>query len=246
MADTPESVGDGGSLVYTGGDYIYALGGYTSKNFWRYSISSDSWTKMSDTPAQVGCGGSLVYTGDYIYALRGDTTKDFWRYAVGGDTGYDKLASQGLMLRGNIATEGKDFGIIGGKVGIGTTSPTEKLHIKGNVKIEGNLNVTGNISGNISLVRVIEAAPFSGTTPSDICKNHGYDHCLFAEEVRIIKAYPFSTDGTCSGTYVHMADPYLTICNEPLDAGSTDCIDYPGDRSDEKMEWYSVVILCYN
>jgi len=29
-------------------------------------------------------------------------------------------------------------------VGIGTTSPSEKLHVKGKAKIEGNLNVTGN------------------------------------------------------------------------------------------------------
>lgn len=38
-----------------------------------------------------------------------------------------------MMVRGN------------GNVGIGTTSPTEKLHVAGNVKITGDIDVTGNI-----------------------------------------------------------------------------------------------------
>jgi len=128
MTSAPGTVSRGASLVYTGGDYIYAFRG-NSTDFWRYSISANSWTSMANAPGTVDYGGSLVYTGgDYIYAFRGNST-DFWRYTVGGDTGYDKLTSQGLMLRGNIVTDGQDFGIIGGNVGIGTATPTAKLTV---------------------------------------------------------------------------------------------------------------------
>jgi len=129
MTSTPAKVGLGGALVYTGGDYIYALRGNNTTDFWRYSISENSWTSMASTPDTNWYGTSLAYTGDYIYALRGGFRTDFWRYTVGGDTGYDKLASGGLMLRGNIIGEGVDFALIDGNLGVGTTTPTAKLTV---------------------------------------------------------------------------------------------------------------------
>jgi len=78
-------VEDGASLVWTGGDYLYALSGeYLEttpvQDFWRYDIVSDSWTTMAPIPENggVGDGGSLLWVGnwlpahaDYIYALGG-------------------------------------------------------------------------------------------------------------------------------------------------------------------------------
>ena len=85
LANTPADVGNGASLIYTGGDYIYALGGGTA--FWRYSISSDSWTSLANTPSSIGMGACLAYTGgDYIYAVRGQNTTDFWRYSISNDS----------------------------------------------------------------------------------------------------------------------------------------------------------------
>ncbi|MFW6117759.1 MAG: hypothetical protein ACOC6G_04155 [Thermoproteota archaeon] len=91
-ADPPRGMGDGASLVWTGGDYLYALRGEYDENtalcdFWRYSLSRDIWTQMEEIPAiahsggdgGVGDGGSLLYVGhwlknqtDYIYALSGN------------------------------------------------------------------------------------------------------------------------------------------------------------------------------
>ena len=88
MADTPATVYGGGSqAVYTGGDYIYALRGDNTTDFWRYSISSNSWTSMASTPASVELGATMVYTGgDYIYAVRGADTTDFWRYSISSNS----------------------------------------------------------------------------------------------------------------------------------------------------------------
>jgi len=90
-ADPPAGMGDGASLVWTGGDFMYALRGEFDEtsplyDFWRYSLSGDVWTAMTDIPAGpydgqggVGDGGSLIYVGswlttqtDYIYALSGN------------------------------------------------------------------------------------------------------------------------------------------------------------------------------
>jgi hypothetical protein len=89
-ANPPAGMGDGASLVWTGGDFLYALRGEFDEtsplcDFWRYSISGNVWTAMTDIPAGadgeggVGDGGSLIYVGswltaqaDYIYALSGN------------------------------------------------------------------------------------------------------------------------------------------------------------------------------
>lgn len=91
-SDPPAGMGDGASLVWTGGNYLYALRGEFLEDsalydFWRYSVSDDIWTSMSNIPAGpysggfggVGDGGSLLYVGfwlpthtDYIYALSGN------------------------------------------------------------------------------------------------------------------------------------------------------------------------------
>jgi len=91
-ADPPAGMGDGASLVWTGGDYLYALRGEFLEesplyDFWCYSLSENAWVAMADIPADphdggvggVGDGGSLLYVGlwlsshaDYIYALSGN------------------------------------------------------------------------------------------------------------------------------------------------------------------------------
>lgn len=91
-SDPPAGTGDGASLVWTGGDHLYALRGEFHEDsalydFWRYSLTDDAWTAVADIPALshsggvggVGDGGSLLYVGfwlpssaDYIYALSGN------------------------------------------------------------------------------------------------------------------------------------------------------------------------------
>lgn len=87
MTGTPGGVKDGGALTYDGGNYIYALQGYGNNNFWRYSISGNSWSWLHDTPYNVNDGGALTYDGDnYVYAFRGDGNTSYWRYSISGDS----------------------------------------------------------------------------------------------------------------------------------------------------------------
>ena len=85
MEDTLNTVQQGGSLVWTSGDYIYALRGIETTEFWRYSISNDNWTPMASISESV-TGSSLVWTGgDNIYALLqggGGLSNNFWRYSI--------------------------------------------------------------------------------------------------------------------------------------------------------------------
>lgn len=91
-SNPPDGMGDGASLVWTGEDFVYALRGEFDEqlplcDFWRYSLSANTWTVMADIPANphsggvggVGDGGSLLYVGfwlsgqtDYIYGLSGN------------------------------------------------------------------------------------------------------------------------------------------------------------------------------
>ena len=94
VANTPDNVSYGGSLVWTGGDNLYALQGYTD-NFWRYSILANSWTSVADAPGTIYYGGALVWTGeDNIYALQAydfvnDVYSDnFWRYSISENKWY--------------------------------------------------------------------------------------------------------------------------------------------------------------
>jgi hypothetical protein len=118
-ADPLGGMGDGASLVWTGSFYLYALRGEFLEgsplcDFWRYSLSGNTWTAIADIPADshdggaggVGDGGSLLYIGfwlsnqtDYIYALSGNQAypepipdKRFYQYTISNDS-WTRLAN---------------------------------------------------------------------------------------------------------------------------------------------------------
>jgi len=121
VADPPVGMGDGASLVWAGGEFLYALRGEFNEesptyDFWRYNITSDIWATIADIPAYphdvgvggVGDGGSLLYIGlwlsnqsDLIYALSGNQAypespqpipdNRFYRYTISTDS-WERLA----------------------------------------------------------------------------------------------------------------------------------------------------------
>ena len=84
------TVDTGGALDYPGGDFIMAFRGAMNPagnpsnrdDFWRYSISGNSWTQRPDALADVGAGGALAYLNNTHYAFRGASTADFWKFTA--------------------------------------------------------------------------------------------------------------------------------------------------------------------
>lgn len=96
---------DGASLVWAGGEYLYALQGEVPEtepncNFARYHIPTGSWEDLSPIPEPngVGDGASLLWIGnrlpemsDYIFALGGGDVDEslgysFYRYSISTDS----------------------------------------------------------------------------------------------------------------------------------------------------------------
>lgn len=75
----------GGDIYYPGsGDYIYALRGNQNSDFYRYSISTDTWENLESTQLGIDSGGRLAKGNDgYIYATRGWNSTFVYRYNIG-------------------------------------------------------------------------------------------------------------------------------------------------------------------
>jgi len=100
-------IDDGASLVWAGGEYLYALRGewqetVPCQDFFRYHIPTDTWSARSPIPDSggVGDGGSLLWTDNqtnYIFALGGnscleDPGYNFSRYSISSDS-WEELES---------------------------------------------------------------------------------------------------------------------------------------------------------
>ncbi|MFO7637680.1 MAG: PQQ-binding-like beta-propeller repeat protein, partial [bacterium] len=112
---------DGGSGAKYG-QYIYALKGGNTQQFWRYGIEADTWTELDTVPTLGSTGrrrrmnaGSyfVAYGGGAFFALKGNKTVEMWRYVIpyelnrtdgrGGVAGAGKVpvAAVALRLEGN-------------------------------------------------------------------------------------------------------------------------------------------------
>jgi hypothetical protein len=135
LTRNPYGADDGASLVWTGGDNIYAFPGAYDESlpkdnerfFLRYSISGDNWVQLENTPYHanggVDDGGSLAYpgSGDNIYALKGgDDTGGggsspgdlFWGYSIPDDN-WTTLQNIPAGVGDN---NGHRLGVVGGNI----------------------------------------------------------------------------------------------------------------------------------
>jgi hypothetical protein len=111
--------GDGQDLVWTGGDYIYKLNGYTSAigvsacEFWRYSISGDSWStkgQLAYLPEDPFHPALVWGGGDYLYALGAGITNPFVRYSISGNSWTARASPPGAQGGGcSMAWSGGDY-----------------------------------------------------------------------------------------------------------------------------------------
>ena len=82
-----DGVDDGGSAVWDGGNFIYVLkggdgsGSDPAENFYRYSISDDSWEVLANVPAgpHRNNGTRLGYAGKRVYYWHANSS-GFWAY----------------------------------------------------------------------------------------------------------------------------------------------------------------------
>ena len=91
------STDDGAALVWTGGEYLYALQGEVGErkphnpitNFSRYNISNGTWEDLCLVPESkgIGDGGSLLWIGNWLNEYSG------YIFALGGGSGVEGEAS---------------------------------------------------------------------------------------------------------------------------------------------------------
>jgi hypothetical protein len=111
-------------------------------------VTSPANGLMVFNTATAGSGSNQVVPGYYYW----NTTIAQWLRFDNDNLG-NHTASVNIILNGNfLSNDGGNEGIKidnDGNVGIGTSSPTSKLDVTGNVKINGGVNVSG--SSNVTL-----------------------------------------------------------------------------------------------
>jgi hypothetical protein len=128
----------------------------------RITISEDGYVSVGTVPAfgSIGAGIFTInsnlsgWSGMYVNGTT-SSTKPFYGYAVNGSAStyhfYDVTSgSWRLHMLGADRFVITQFGL----VGIGTTNPTEMLHVVGNGKITGNLSSTNLSTGSISATSI--------------------------------------------------------------------------------------------
>ncbi len=109
-----KNVKQGGALVYTRHDTIYAFKGSNTCEFYAYNITTDSWVRkesipmLSARPKRLKRGAALTYDkwNEKIYALKGNNTREFWQYDLIGDTWHyigEVPSADGKKVKGGAA-----------------------------------------------------------------------------------------------------------------------------------------------
>lgn len=106
-------VKDGGALAYDPEhELIYAIKGNKTNEFWQYSATDSTWTRLPDvggTLRPVGKGASMTCGAGYVFVIKGNNTSDFYRYSIAERTWTplrpipltrDQTATRGRKVKG--------------------------------------------------------------------------------------------------------------------------------------------------
>tara|TARA_B100001094_G_C18194556_1_gene809697 strand:- start:2889 stop:4952 length:2064 start_codon:yes stop_codon:yes gene_type:complete len=111
------------------------------------NLNIDSNTLFVDSTNNKVAVGTTTSGTDAILTVNGNLQ-------IGNGGGGSQLIYNATNLYFNNVSNGIEAAIINGKFGIGTTSPSELLHVAGNAKIDGNLEVVGTLDVNVEDFKV--------------------------------------------------------------------------------------------
>ena len=124
------------------------------------NLNIDSNTLFVDASNNKVAVGTVTSGTDAIFTVNGNAQ-------IGNGGGGTSLLYNATNLYFNNVSNGIEAGIINGKFGIGTTSPSELLHVAGNAKIDGNLEVVGTLDVNVEDFKVNANAMILGDASGD-------------------------------------------------------------------------------
>lgn len=100
LTAVPGVVEEGGSMLRDGASNdIYVLQGNNTKNFYKYSISGNSWTTLALSPQPIYSSARMIRNGseDYIYTLAFYGNSFFLRYQISTNTWTTLANTPGTM-----------------------------------------------------------------------------------------------------------------------------------------------------
>mgnify|MGYP002401972929 CR=1 FL=1 len=86
MASAPSGILNGSMVYDANSNSIFVIAGNNTTNFYRYNVSSNTWSVMANLPAQSLLGSAMVTHDGKIYTARGSTTKEMYIYDIAGNS----------------------------------------------------------------------------------------------------------------------------------------------------------------
>ena len=91
-------------------DYIYALKGGNTREFWQYAIATNSWVEKETIPTgllkkKVKSGADIVTAGLSLYATKGNKSNELWQYVPGAFL-FDAPRHDGVVAGKTVIAQG--------------------------------------------------------------------------------------------------------------------------------------------
>jgi len=211
------------------GDYSTAMGASTTASA-VFSTAMGSQTTASGW-FSTALGDSTTASGFSSTAL-GDRTKASGYYSIAMGQGIEAGGNYSVAialddLRGTVVQQHNTMSIMGGKVGIGTTTPDELLEVAGKIRASGGMDAGNNIISNVAdptdaqdaatkayvdKIRTMILTQAAGGKVSDIDDN-SYNTIKIGDQVWM--AENLKTTKYSNGDLIGTTDPYnLDISGE--------------------------------